>query len=229
MPHSRKPVEAVKKVRLDSKSPPTQKLAEKPRRFHVENMPTGNWMAIPETSSMRRRDVPLGFEGPETLGSNLLKILPDATPYHFGVMSSLIHNVWMAYTCGRMKSNYRYSVGIVYNNFPWPTPTDKQKATIEAAAHVVLKERLKFKKATLADLYDPLTMPDELVNAHRALDAAVDAAYGRKSFTKDSDRIAFLMERYTALHNTLGLVAASKKAAPKVAPAKKAARKRASA
>jgi hypothetical protein len=226
MPHARKRVEAVKKVRLDSKSPPTQKLAEKPRRFHVENMPTGNWMAIPETSSMRRRYVPLGFESPKTLGSNLLKILPDATLYHFGVMSSLMHNVWMAYTCGRMKSDYRYSVGIVYNNFPWPTATDKQTAAIEAAAQVVLKERLKFKKATLAELYDPLTMPDELVNAHRALDSIVDAAYGRKSFSKDAERIAFLMGKYTALHNTLGLVAASKKAARKVAPAKKAAPKR---
>ena len=113
-----KRVEAVKVFRLKSKSPPTQKLADTPRRFHVENMPTGSWMAITETSSEKRRYVPLGFERPEIMASSLLRVMPNASLYHFGVLSSLMHNAWMAYTCGRMKSDYRYSVGIVYNNSP---------------------------------------------------------------------------------------------------------------
>lgn len=110
-----------------------------------------------------------------------------------------MHMAWTRTVCGRLKSDYRYSVGIVYNNFPWPDPTDAQRTAIETAAQAVLDARALYPKSTLADLYDPLSMPPELVKAHRKLDQAVDAAYARKKFTGDSDRLAFLFERYHAL------------------------------
>jgi type II restriction/modification system DNA methylase subunit YeeA len=197
MPEAMKRVEAVKQSRLASKSAPTQKLAVTPTRFHVEKMPKNNYLVIPEVSSERRYYIPIGFESPETLCSNLVKIAPDATPYHFGILSSLMHNSYMRTVCGRLKSDYRYSSGIVYNNFPWPeNPTDKQKLAIEKCAQAVLDARLKFPDATLADLYDPLTMPPVLLKAHQALDKAVDAAYGKKDFKTEAERVAFLFELY---------------------------------
>jgi hypothetical protein len=192
-------VAAVKQFRLSSKSAPTRKLADTPTRFHVENMPDSNYLVIPEVSSERRRYVPLGFLGPETLASNKLRILPDATPYHFGTLSSMMHMAWMRQTTGRLKSDYQYSVSIVYNNFPWPDPTDAQKAAVESAAQGVLDARALFPASTLADLYDPRSMPPELVKAHHKLDLAVDAAYSKRKFEGDSDRVAFLFERYQAL------------------------------
>ncbi len=123
-------------------------------------------------------------------------IIPNAALYHFGVLSSTMHNSWMRAVCGRIKSDYRYSNSIVYNNFPWSETTDKQRATIETAAQTVLDVRAKFTDATLADLYDPLTMPPELVKAHQTLDRAVDAAYGKTAFKTEAERVAFLFERY---------------------------------
>jgi hypothetical protein len=196
MPHAMRRVEAVKAFRLKSKRKPTLKLALTPRRFQVENMPVGNWMAITETSSESRRYVPLGFEGPEVMASNLLKVMPDATLYHFGVLSSLMHNVWTAYTCGRLESRLRYSIGIVYNNFPWPQPTEAQRQAIAAAAQAVLDTRAQTPDSSLADMYDPAAMPAELLRAHQRLDRAVDTAYGRTRFAKDSERVAFLFDRY---------------------------------
>ncbi|HEY9037268.1 MAG TPA: DNA methyltransferase [Pseudomonadales bacterium] len=197
MPEAMKRVEAVKALRLASKSAPTKKLASTPTRFHVENMPTGNYLIIPEVSSERRLYIPFGFESPETLCSNLVKIAPDASLYHFGILQSLMHNAWTRTVCGRLESRYRYSAGIVYNNFPWPeSPTDKQKQAIEAAAQVLLDARAQFPDSSLADLYDPLTMPPVLLKAHQALDKAVDAAYGKKSFATEAERVAFLFELY---------------------------------
>ena len=199
LPEALKRIEAVRALRLASKSAPTRKLAATPTRFHVENMPTGNYLVIPEVSSERRLFIPIGFMGPETLCSNLVKIFPDATFYHIGILSSTMHNAWMRAVCGRLKSDYRYSGGIVYNNFPWPEPTDKQRAAIETAAQGVLDTRAKFPTATLADLYDPLTMPPELVKAHQTLDRSVDAAYGKSAFNSEAERVAFLFERYQGL------------------------------
>lgn len=122
-----------------------------------------------------------------------------------------MHNAWMRSVCGRLESRYRYSAGIVYNNFPWPEPSDKQQTAIEAAAQAVLDARAKFPAATLADLYDPLTMPPELVKAHQALDRAVDAAYGKTTFKTEAERVAFLFERYQQLTVPLGLTEKSKK------------------
>ncbi len=212
MPEAMKRVEAVRKYRLDSKSAPTRKIAETPTRFHVENMPDSDFLAIPEVSSERRVYIPLGFLGPETLCSNLIKIVPQATCYHFGVLSSAMHMTWVRNVCGRLESRYRYSVGIVYNNFPWPqAPTDKQKQAIENAAQAVLDERAKFPDASLADLYDPLTMPPALTKAHHKLDAAVDIAYAKRKFTGDSDRVAFLFELYRQITSPLESKKATRK------------------
>jgi hypothetical protein len=196
-------VEAVKRSRLASKSTPTRKLAETPTRFHVEFMPTEPYMVIPEVSSERRKYIPFGFLNPDTLASNKLRLLPHASLYHFGVLSSEMHMAWTRYTCGRLESRYQYSIHIVYNNFPWPdNPSEAQQQKIEAAAQAVLDARAQFPGATLADLYDPLTMPPALVKAHQTLDAVVDAAYGRKSFKNDAERVSFLFnlyQKYTSL------------------------------
>jgi putative addiction module component (TIGR02574 family) len=216
MPQVMKRVQAVKAARLNSKSLPTKKLAATPTRFHVENMPTTPYLVMPEVSSERRPFIPFGFEQPSTLCSNLVKLAPNATLFHFGVLSSTMHNAWMRTTCGRLKSDYRYSKDIVYNNFPWPefVPTVKTtesstlvhpyQTAIETAAQTVLDVRARFQTgeqpATLADLYDPLTMPPELLKAHQKLDAAVDKAYeangGKKHYKSDAERVAFLFELY---------------------------------
>nr|WP_299066583.1 DNA methyltransferase [Accumulibacter sp.] len=214
MPEALKRVEAVRALRKASKSAPTQKLADTPTRFHVENIPDDNYLVIPEVSSERRDFIPIGFMSPDTLCSNLVKIVSHATLHDFGVVTSTMHMAWVRTVCGRLKSDYRYSAGIVYNNFPWPELGDdgKHRAVIEAAAQAVLDARTQFPDATLADLYNPLTMPPVLVKAHAALDKAVDAAYlaaeksaGRKppKLTTDAERVAFLFERYQALTELL--------------------------
>ena len=197
MPESLRRIEAVRKFRLASKSAPTRKIAATPTRFHVENMPANKYLIIPKVTSERRIYLPVGFEDSNTFVSDLVFILSDATLYHFGVLSSLMHNAWMRTVAGRLKSDYRYSVGIVYNNFPWPkNPTDKQKQAIETAAQAVLDARALFPDSSLADLYDPLTMPPVLLKAHQKLDKAVDAAYGR-TFTSEAQRVAFLFDLYS--------------------------------
>ncbi len=220
MPEALKRVEAVRKFRLESKSAPTQKLAQTPTRFHVENIPNDNYLVIPEVSSERRAFIPIGFMSPDTLCSNLVKVAPHASLFHFGIVTSTMHMAWTRTVCGRLKSDYRYSAGIVYNNFPWPEldtlPSEetqrRTRAAIETAAQAVLDARAQFPEATLADLYDPLTMPPALVKAHATLDKAVDAAYlaaektaGRKppKLATDADRVAFLFERYQALTSLL--------------------------
>jgi hypothetical protein len=196
-------IEAVKRFRAASRSTPTRALAATPTRFHVENMPRGTSVVIAKVSSERRAFVPMGFIDADTLCSDLLFVMLDATLYHFGILTSTMHNAWVRSTCGRLESRYRYSATIVYNNFPWPeSPTDAQRAAIESAAQAVLDTRALFPGSTLADLYDPLTMPPALLKAHQKLDAAVDAAYGRKGFKTDAERVAFLFElyqRYTSL------------------------------
>ncbi len=212
MPEVMKRVEAVRQLRLASKSAPTQKLAATPTRFHVENIPDAPYLVIPEVSSERRAFIPIGFEQPETLSSNLVKIIPNATLYHFGILTSTMHNAWMRTVCGRLKSDYRYSAGIVYNNFPWPDgsadvpvrmPTRTSAVPVETAAQTVLDARAQFPQSTLADLYDPLTMPPVLVKAHQALDRAVDACYRKAAFTSDAQRVEFLFERYQQLTSLL--------------------------
>jgi len=194
-----KRVQAVKDFRLASKSAPTRKLAEKPTRFHVENFPAGNYILIPEVSSEKRRYIPMGFMTPDIFCSNLVKIIPDATLYHFGILTSNIHMAWVRAVCGRLKSDYRYSKDIVYNNFPWSNPSDAQKARIEATAQAILDIRAKYPDSSLADLYDELTMPADLRKAHTENDHAVMEAYGFSPKTTEDEIVAELFKMYEKL------------------------------
>ena len=197
-------VEKVRQHRLASLRPTTRGLANLPMLFGEIRQPTIDYLAIPEVSSERRRFIPIGFVDKEVIASNKIYTLSGATLYHFGVLSSGMHMAWTRTVCGRMKSDYQYSAGIVYNNFPWPqTQTDKQKQAIEDAAQTVLDARAQFPDASLADLYDPLTMPEALTKAHQKLDAAVDAAYAKRKFTGDTDRVAFLFELYQQITSPL--------------------------
>lgn len=199
MPECMKKIDAVRKFRLESVSAPTRKLAETPTRFHVENIPQDTYLLIPEVSSERRRFIPIGFIEPHILSSNLVKILPNATLFDFGIMTSTMHMAWTRAVCGRMKSDYRYSVGTVYNNFPWPIDAEnRHRQAVTQAAAEILDTRAKFTGSTLADLYDPLSMPPLLAKAHQALDKAVDACYlpsgGKRSWPGDAERVAFLFD-----------------------------------
>ncbi len=198
LPECAKRIEAVRLYRSSSKSAPTRAIACKPRRFHVENMPNGTYIAIPEVSSERRDYIPIGFLTPDVLCSNKLKLMPDATLYHFGVLTSTMHNAWMRAVSCRLETRYSYSNKIIYNNFPWPEANELQQAKIAEFAQAVLDARALYPDSTLADLYDPNLMPAELTDAHRKLDAAVEKAYGRK-FADDAERVAFLFEKYSEL------------------------------
>jgi hypothetical protein len=200
LPEVMKRVQAVKALREASTSAPTRALAATPTRFHVEFVPDQPFLVIPEVSSERRPIIPIGHLQPSVLASNKLRLLPNASLLQFGVLTSGMHMAWVRATTGRMKSDFQYSISIVYNNFPWPEPSDAQRGAIEAAAQGVLDARAAFPGSTLADLYDPLTMPPLLAKAHAKLDAAVDAAYVvRRRFQSDADRVAFLFERYQEL------------------------------
>ena len=200
MPNVLKRIENVRQFRLKSVSPGTVKLAETPTKFHVENEPTSTYLVLPETSSENREYIPIGFLEPEALCSNAVRILPDATLYHFGILTSSTHMAWMRTVAGRLKSDYRYSKDIVYNNFPWPDPTPEQKLKIEGTTQAILAARQRYPQASLADLYDKLTMPPDLRKAHQANDKAVWEAYG-KPFPLDSEPacVAYLMQLYQKL------------------------------
>lgn len=205
LPECMKRVEAVRQFRLSSNSSGTVKLAEKPTRFHVENMPTKNYILLPKVSSERRRYIPMGFMSPDNLSSDLVFIIPDATLYHFGILTSNVHMAWMRAVCGRLKSDYRYSKDVVYNNFPWPTPTDAQKAKIEETAQAILDARALYPDASLADLYDETTMPPELRKVHQQNDKAVMRAYGFDiKTTTETTCVAELMKLYQQLAEESG-------------------------
>ena len=140
----------------------------------------------------------MGFVGKDCIATDAVQIIPDATLFHFGVLTSTMHMAWTRAVCGRLEMRYRYSNKIVYNNFPWPDATESQQEKITELAQAVLDARALYPDSSLADLYDPLTMPPELVAAHRKLDAAVEKAYGCK-FTDDAERVAFLFEKYNEL------------------------------
>ena len=200
MPNCLKRIEAVRLFRKESKRAATNKLADTPTHFSTENMPQGNYIIVPKVSSERRRYIPMGFMSPDAFASDLVFIIPDATLYHFGILESNVHMAWMRAVCGRLKSDYRYSKDVVYNNFPWPTPTDEQKAKIEQTAQAILDTRALYPDSSLADLYDELTMPVELRKAHQDNDRAVMAAYGFpiKTMT-ESQCVAELFKLYQEL------------------------------
>lgn len=203
MPHVLDRVRKVREFRLASKSAGTRNLADKPTRFHVENMPKVKYLVIPETSSERRKYIPIGFLTPHELCSNALKLMPNATMYHFGVLTSCVHNAWMRAVCGRLKSDYRYSKDIVYNNFPWPQPTPKQKSRIEKTAQGILDARAKYPDSSLADLYDIGAIPSELKTAHDENDIAVMAAYGISQPFVEERCVAELFKRYQKLISSI--------------------------
>ncbi|MFA6972119.1 MAG: DNA methyltransferase [Gallionella sp.] len=206
LPEISRRVQAVKQLREASDRQTTRELAAFPTLFGEIRQPANSYLAIPKTSSERRNFIPIAFLDSNCIASTELFTIDAATLYHFGILTSFMHMAWVRYTCGRMKSDYRYSAGIVYNNFPWPDePTDKQRAAIEAAAQAVLDARAQFPKSSLADLYDPLTMPPALVKAHQVLDRVVDASYRKAAFANDAQRVEFLFERYQQLISLLPL------------------------
>lgn len=198
----KKQIQKVKEFRLNSKKDATRKLANTPSLFAEIKDIGKNYLLIPLTSSERRKYIPLGFLNDDYIPTNSCSIIPHATLYEFGVLTSIMHMTWMKYVCGRLKSDYRYSNKIVYNNFPWPMkPTIKQKEKVKEKAQQILNVRAEYPKCSLAILYNPETMPPDLVKAHTELDKAVDACYGKKSFASDAERMEFLFdlyEQYTA-------------------------------
>jgi hypothetical protein len=190
-------VSNVKNFRLKSTKIPTQKAAEYPTLFAELRQPISDFLLVPLTSSENRKYIPLGFFSKDFIVTNSCSVIANASLFHFGILSSIMHVAWVKYTCGRLKSDYRYSNTIVYNNYPWPeNPNEKQIKTIVVAAQKVLDARKQFPNSSLADLYDPLTMPPALVKAHNELDKAVDLAYRPQPFTSEANRMVFLFELY---------------------------------
>ena len=218
-PNVMKRIAAVKKMRLDSKKEATRKWAEQPMLFTENRQPTTNYIIVPSVSSETRKYIPMGFLSPDVIASNLVLTIPNASLYHFGILTSSVHMAWMRSVCGRLKSDYRYSATIVYNNFPWPdfngglgigsakkktneSSEDYRKrieARISLCAEEVLRARDLYPDNSLAQLYNPLTMPPELYKAHKALDKAVMELYGYSSATSELEIVADLMVRYQKL------------------------------
>lgn len=188
-----KRVEEIRDFRASSKAAGTRKFAETPTLFCQIAQPDSDYIIVPKTSSGKRKYIPLGFMDKDTIASDLVFLIPNGTLYEFGVLSSNVHNAWMRVVAGRLKSDYRYSKDIVYNNFPWCNPTDEQKAKIEQTAQAILDARANYPECSLADLYDELTMPPELRKAHQANDRAVMEAY---HFDKLSDHASITLSNH---------------------------------
>ena len=199
MPHCYDIVRQVKEYRSTSKREQTQKAANYPNHFGLEVIPESNFMIVPVVSSERRRYIPIGFMSPDVMCSNQVNLIPNATLYHFGILTSNVHMAWMRVVCGRLEMRYRYSKDIVYNNFPWPTITPEQEAEISRTAQAILDARNLYPDCSLADLYDEVTMPVELRRAHQANDKAVMKAYGLPVTTSESDTVAHLFKLYEQL------------------------------
>jgi len=199
MPLCKKRVENVRLLRLASKRAGTRRLADRPTRFLVENMPNGDSIIIPSVSSEKRRYVPMGFIHKGTFASNLVLLIPSATLYHFGILESNVHMAWMRVVCGRLEMRYRYSKDVVYNNFPWPSPTAEQAEKIATTAQGILDARSHYPDSSLADLYNPNLMPYDLLEAHRANDRAVMAAYGFATRMTETECVSRLFDLYSAM------------------------------
>lgn len=220
MPEVMKRIQAVKAMRKSSTKLATIELSETPAIFGEIRQPAeGNYLLIPLHSSEARTYVPIGFCDASIVCGNANAMIPNAGLFHFGVMTSAMHNAFMRFTCGRLESRYRYSNTIVYNNYPWPgfsgePLSDKHRTAIEQAAQCVLDARAQFTDSSLADLYDPLTMPPALLKAHQKLDTAVDAAYqpsgGKKAYASDAERVAFLFDLYQRITSLLPAPAVKK-------------------
>jgi hypothetical protein len=209
-------VQAVKSFRQSSGRAETRALAATPSLFGEIRQPETEYLLLPKVSSEGRPIMPIGFVSKKVIASGSALVVPSADMFSFGVLQSTMHMAWMRAVCGRLESRYQYSAQIVYNNFPWPgNPSAAARSKVEEAAQGVLDARAAFPQSTLADLYDPLTMPPALVKAHQRLDAAVDAAYGRRTFKSDAERVAYLFglyQEYTSLLPTTPATAAHRKA-----------------
>jgi hypothetical protein len=196
MPEVMKRVEKVRKFRAESTAKSTRDYPYH-TLFRQVTQPESNYILVPLHTSENRKYIPFGLFGKEYIANNSCSTIPNATLYHFGVLTSQMHMAWVKYTCGRLKSDYRYSKDIVYNNYPWPkNASERQVAAVETAAQGVLDARSKYPESCLADLYDPLAMPPELVKAHNALDRAVDKCYRGKAFKSETERIEYLFMLY---------------------------------
>ena len=197
MPLVKQRIENVKNTRLESSREATKKLAEYPTLFGEIRQPKTNYIIIPQVSSENREYIPIGYVNKDIIVNNRCSFIESEELFIFGIMTSKMHMIWTSYTCGRMKSDFNYSIGIVYNNYPFPkNVTEKQKSVVEEKAQNVLNIRASFNDCSLADLYDPLSMPPNLKKAHQELDKAVDNCYGTKSFKNDKERIEFLFGLY---------------------------------
>ena len=198
MPEVMKRIEACRIDRLKG-ADDRKKLADTPALFRETKNPE-QYIVVPRVSSENRRYIPLGFLDASTIPTDSATIIENATLYHFGILTSNVHMAWMRTVAGRLKSDYRYSKDIVYNNFPWPNPTAEQKEKIERTAKAILDARAHYPESSLADLYDPLTQPADLRKAHQANDRAVFEAYGKPwDITSEPACIAYLMQAYRAL------------------------------
>jgi hypothetical protein len=198
--------ELIKKVREYRKVSPrksTYAISDKPQQFGITVIPDKPFLVIPQVSSERRNYAPIGWLKPPIIPSEKLRLIKNATLWDFGILTSTMHMAWMRAITGRMKSDYMYSVGVVYNTYPWPEATPAQRAKIETLAQAVLDARAAHSTSSLADLYDPDTMPGNLRKAHTALDLAVDRLYRPAPFASDRDRVEHLFGRYEALVNPL--------------------------
>ena len=202
LPLVRKRIEAVREFRLKSKKEATRKKAEMPTLFDERRTSKTTYIIVPRHSSENRKYIPMGFECPNVIASDAVLIIPDASLYHFGVLESNVHMAWMRAVCGRLKSDYRYSKDVVYNNFPWPSPTPEQEAKIKATAQTILDARALYPDSSLADLYDPAFMPKELLQAHRQNDRAVMQVYGFSTKMTESECVAELFKLYEKYANS---------------------------
>jgi hypothetical protein len=193
-PPRRKPDGEVKPTGISARA-----LANTPANFHVTVIPSNPFLTIPENSSEMRNYVPIGWLNPPVIPSNLVRIVEGVNLFHFGILTSRMHMAWLRNIGGRLKSDYRYSIGIVYNTFPWPDPEERQRSRISTLAQDILNARARFPDASMADLYDSDVMPAELFQAHRALDAAVDKLYRSEPFPGDRHRVEHLFTRYERL------------------------------
>ncbi|MFN9838256.1 MAG: DNA methyltransferase [Pseudanabaena sp.] len=199
MPEILKRVEAVKKFRSESVASSTRDYSSH-TLFRQVTQPKSDYILVPRTTSENRRYIPLGFFTADNIVSDTCQAIPNGDLYLFGMLTSTMHMTWVKYVCGRLKSDFRYSKDIVYNNYPFPeTANDKQKQKVETAAQAVLDTRAKYPDSSLADLYDPLTMPPDLVKAHQTLDKAVDLCYRPQPFVSELNRIEYLFSLYEAL------------------------------
>jgi hypothetical protein len=200
-------IESVRQFREQSDAASTREYAKHPTLFRQIAQPSNNYLAVPETSSEGRAYIPMAYVDAQTICSNTVQFVPGATLFHFGVLSSAMHMAWVRQVAGRLKSDPRYSNTLVYNNYPWPSPTPRQQAAIERAAQAVLDARAPHLAvgASLAQLYEINTVPDQLVSAHQALDQAVDRSYRAAVFATDSERFQFLFSMHERITSPTAL------------------------